>query len=184
MGGHRSGVNVSSNEMYADPDEADSLLLAGSSSSVLEPTEPKTASVLAVSDESEGSTTSGSSITDEDEFSHEFENTFEIGARPAESKPKKRSPQGIFWLCTLPSQDAPKKFPYLPDNVAWIKGQEEIGEGTGFRHWQFVLGFKKKECLKAVTDLFGKTCHGELTYSKGANEYVWKEATYIEGSPV
>lgn len=87
--------------------------------------------------------------------------------------------QGIYWLLTIPEDDWN---PHLPEGVSWIRGQLESGSTTGYVHWQLVCGLSKKESLHGLREIFGRTCHAELTRSKAATEYVWKEDTAIEGT--
>lgn len=85
--------------------------------------------------------------------------------------------QGIFWICTFPHHAFT---PFLPANVAWIKGQLELGAG-GFLHWQVLVAFTSKRSLAQVVGLFGPY-HCELSRSEAASIYVWKESTRIEGT--
>ena len=86
--------------------------------------------------------------------------------------------QGIFWLLTIPFEDFT---PFLPEGVAWIKGQHEIGDG-GFSHWQIITAFSSKKSLAQVKAVFGARCHAELSRSELAEDYVWKESTRVENS--
>jgi hypothetical protein len=87
--------------------------------------------------------------------------------------------QGIYWLLTIPVDDWT---PCLPAGVTWIRGQCEVGESTGFEHWQVVAALAKKSGLAGVKSLFGQSCHAELSRSAAASEYVWKESTRVDGS--
>jgi len=87
--------------------------------------------------------------------------------------------QGVIWLATVPVDDWS---PSLPESIAYIKGQKEIGADTGYQHWQFIFHCKKKKSLSAVKEIFPGTGHYELTRSEAAEEYVWKEDTRVEGS--
>jgi len=104
-----------------------------------------------------------------------------IPSKASLEKDSKRR-QGIFWMLTVPS-DRPSLLQSiittntLPDEVEWIRGQEELGAG-GFKHYQAVVAFCKKVSLNGVTSLFGKF-HAELTKSIAADEYVWKDDTRI-----
>lgn len=90
------------------------------------------------------------------------------------------SNQGRYWLLTIPyAMYQPPTG--LPDSLQFMRGQGEEGE-SGYRHWQLLACFKKKVRLRAVKELFGTQCHAELSRSVAADEYVWKEATRIEGS--
>lgn len=70
----------------------------------------------------------------------------------------------------------------VPDGCRYIRGQLECGHETGYRHWQLLIVFKKKQSLQAAQRIFGGDWHGELTRSEAADEYVWKEDTRIEGT--
>lgn len=87
--------------------------------------------------------------------------------------------QGIFWLLTI-SCDAYPDQPSLLPELAWIKGQQERGEG-GFLHWQVIVAFRKKASKRTLSRLYPDV-HAELTYSDAANEYVWKEDTRVAES--
>nr|WPR18674.1 MAG: replication polyprotein [Chemarfal virus 174] len=88
--------------------------------------------------------------------------------------------QGIFWLLTLPHHFFT---PWLPPNVAWIRGQLECGAGTGYLHWQVVVAFKSRQRLRGVKQVFGEEVHAELSKSEAANNYVWKDETRVDGTP-
>lgn len=86
--------------------------------------------------------------------------------------------QGVYWLLTIPENDFDPETP-LSQMVAYIKGQKEQGEETGYIHWQVLVVLRRKGSLSTIKSIFGESCHGELTRSSAANEYVWKEATRI-----
>lgn len=50
---------------------------------------------------------------------------------------------------------------------------------AGFRHWQLVVGFKRKLRLGGVKSFFGERAHCEPTISKKAIDYVHKDETAI-----
>jgi hypothetical protein len=85
--------------------------------------------------------------------------------------------QGIFWILTIPQHCFT---PYLPNGCSWIRGQLECGE-TEYLHWQIIVAFGKKVAVKGVRSTFGPY-HAELTRSEAAADYVWKEATKVEGT--
>jgi len=89
--------------------------------------------------------------------------------------------QARYWLLTIPknSWNKPNE---LPNNVAYIKGQEETGANTGYEHWQLLAVFTRAVRLAAVKGIFGNDCHAETSRSEAANEYVWKEETRVEGT--
>lgn len=86
--------------------------------------------------------------------------------------------QVTHWILTIPGHCF---VPYLPPNIAYIKGQLEQGAG-GFVHWQLYVVFQKKVRLGGVKSVFGEECHAEPTRSSAARDYVWKEDTRIEGT--
>jgi len=85
-----------------------------------------------------------------------------------------------YYLLTLPAGKCVFAPTVLPDDVAYMKGQLEQGEG-GLLHWQFVVGMAK-ECRASLVKRIWPMAHIEKTRSKAANEYVWKDETSIEGS--
>jgi hypothetical protein len=87
--------------------------------------------------------------------------------------------QGIYWLLTIPQHEFT---PYLPAELAYIKGQLECGADTGYLHWQVLAVFNKKCRLAFVKRIFGNGIHAELTKSKAANDYVWKDETRVDGT--
>jgi len=87
--------------------------------------------------------------------------------------------QARYWLLTIPHNAFT---PYLPPNVAYIKGQLESGSETGYTHWQVLVILKRKLRLGGLKELFGTTVHAEPSRSDAANEYVWKEETRIAGT--
>lgn len=70
----------------------------------------------------------------------------------------------------------------LHPNIAYIKGQQEIGADTGYHHWQLLVVFKRAFRTRAVQELFGGRAHCELTRSDRADAYVWKEDTAVAGT--
>nr|WAE43212.1 MAG: replication associated protein [Cressdnaviricota sp.] len=93
------------------------------------------------------------------------------------------SPQGRYWLLTIPhSLFTPWR--ELPSVLQYVRGQREIGGTTGFEHWQILVASKKPIRRTAIVSLFtpGGECHAELSRSRHADEYVWKEETRVPGS--
>lgn len=86
--------------------------------------------------------------------------------------------QGVYWLLTIPEDDYTPSAE-LHERVAYIKGQLEQGETTGYRHWQVLVVLRRKGSLSTLKDIFGRTIHAELSRSSAANEYVWKEDTRV-----
>ena len=94
------------------------------------------------------------------------------------SSGSQQSKQGIFWLLTIPCHFFT---PYLPPGCVWIRGQLELA-ASGFLHWQVIVALSVRGRRKKLTDLFGSSCHSELTLSEKAADYVWKEATRVSGT--
>lgn len=106
--------------------------------------------------------------------------------------------QGIFWILTVPvisdvedgalgltgSQIIMSMLNLgkVEPPLVWIKGQQECGEETGYRHYQVVVAFNKKVSLTGVKSVFGSNCHGELSRSEAAVAYCCKEDTRV-GDP-
>jgi len=90
--------------------------------------------------------------------------------------PNVPTPQGKFWLLTVPHRHFT---PYLPNSCCWTKGQLESGAQEGYLHWQFVVCFTKKVRLAGVKLVFGDELHAELSNSPAANDYVWKDETAV-----
>lgn len=94
----------------------------------------------------------------------------------------KKSPQGQYWMCVIP-KDEWKPWDTLPRELLFAKGQLEVGGTTGYEHWQFVVGFRRKLRLNGVKQYFGITgMRCELTKSRAANEYCLKEETAVPGT--
>jgi hypothetical protein len=89
------------------------------------------------------------------------------------------SAQGIYWLLTIPHH---LFTPYLPDGITYIKGQLECSNDTQYLHWQLLVATEKKCRLGVIKKIFGDGIHCELTKSKAANDYVWKEDTRVAGT--
>nr|WAE42540.1 MAG: replication associated protein [Cressdnaviricota sp.] len=88
---------------------------------------------------------------------------------------------GRYWIGTIPcaSGTMPNSAP-LPDWITWVRGQMETGSQTGYRHWQIIVGTKQPVRLSKLVGYYGG--HWELTRSKAAEDYVWKDETSVEGS--
>lgn len=93
---------------------------------------------------------------------------------------RSRNPrQSRYWMATIPHHGFT---PYLPNGVDYIRGQLEIGEsGTSYLHWQICIYFGRKVSRRKLQEYFGEY-HYEPTRSKAALDYVWKEATCVDGT--
>lgn len=90
--------------------------------------------------------------------------------------------QGVYWLLTIPIIHL-TSLPELNNELCYIKGQQEIGEG-GLHHWQLLAVFNKKVSLAKVKSFFCREAHVELSRSDAADKYVWKEDTRVAGTQI
>lgn len=91
------------------------------------------------------------------------------------------NPQGRYWIGTINTGHGNWQPPQqLPENVVWLRGQQEIGE-AGNLHWQLFVAFQKKVRRNTVLATVGNG-HWELSRSEHAEEYVWKEETRVDGT--
>jgi len=81
--------------------------------------------------------------------------------------------QARYWILTIP-KDAYQPPVELPQQLAFLRGQQEIGTNSDYQHWQLVAAFKRSVRLAGVKSLFGQQCHAEPSRSSAANEYVFK----------
>jgi len=87
--------------------------------------------------------------------------------------------EGRYWMLTIPMADWHPES--LPDDVVYLRGQGEEGE-SGYLHWQVLVVFNRNVRLRHVKSRFTDTTHAELTRSAAADDYVWKDDTYIDGT--
>lgn len=85
------------------------------------------------------------------------------------------APQNRYFLLTIPHHAFT---PWLPDGIAFIRGQLECGE-SGYLHWQLLTIFKRKITITGAKAIFGASAHIEPSRSAAADEYVWKEETRV-----
>ena len=88
--------------------------------------------------------------------------------------------QARYWLLTIPAQSWSPSV--LPSGVVWLRGQQEVGEGTGYTHWQLFAAFDKKTRLAGVKAVFTNDAHCEPSRSVAAEAYVFKEDTAVAGT--
>lgn len=96
-------------------------------------------------------------------------------------------PQFRFFIITTPiSTSFTEWSPYhvlSSDGPYYVKGQEESGATTGYRHYQWIAYFKRAITLsRAKKVLCLQASHLEPCRSDKAEEYVWKEETKVPGS--
>lgn len=81
--------------------------------------------------------------------------------------------QARHWLITLHDSNwSPPT--QLPENVAWLRGQQEQGSQTQRIHWQLFASFKRPARLAALKKIFGNGVHAEPSRSEAAEAYVFK----------
>jgi len=93
----------------------------------------------------------------------------------------RRRTQGRYWMLTIPEGSFNSESE-LHRDIAYIKGQKETGETTGYVHWQLMAIAKRKISLRTIKLIFGQQAHAELTRSEHAEAYVWKESTRVLGT--
>jgi len=103
----------------------------------------------------------------------------ESSGGPVGSTSRPRPRQARYWIATVPRDDWT---PCLPESAAWITGQLERGDSTGYEHWQFVVSYSSKKSLNFLRRSISARGHFEPTRSSAAVEYVNKEDTRI-GDP-
>lgn len=91
------------------------------------------------------------------------------------------APQHRFWIATI-ARESFTRPDVLPAGVAYLGGQLERGETTGFEHWQLILALSTKGTLAKVRSILGESGHYEATRSAAARAYCFKESTRI-GEP-
>jgi hypothetical protein len=92
------------------------------------------------------------------------------------------SRQARFWLGTFPLNrwNPPQE---LPDRVRYLCGQQEVGEATGFNHWQVAVAFDRMTTLRqAQRSLGAEGLHLEPSRSTAVYSYVNKEQTRVPGT--
>lgn len=88
--------------------------------------------------------------------------------------------QARYWFFTIPADS-----PYVPGlyQFEYTKGQKELGEETGYLHWQVIGYTKKKVSKRFFQQMFGFVgFRAEPTFCQEAEDYVWKEHTRVEGT--
>jgi len=93
--------------------------------------------------------------------------------------PSQTSTAAKYWILTIPQNHFT---PYLPDACVYVGGQLEQGEETQYLHWQLLVVMRSRIRRGGVKQVFGPQTHCEPTRSAAANEYVFKEATRIDGT--
>lgn len=85
--------------------------------------------------------------------------------------------QGRYWIGTISQEQG--WVPQIPEGIEYLKGQLEQGEG-GFIHYQIFFITQRKFSIRQVNENFAPIIgHWELTFSKAAEDYVWKEESRI-----
>jgi hypothetical protein len=85
--------------------------------------------------------------------------------------------QARIWILTLKYEHA-DQISDKRDRFVYARGQREIGESTGYEHWQFCVWFAKPTRLAAIKKIW-PTCHAEPTKSAAAESYCVKDETRV-----
>jgi len=107
-----------------------------------------------------------------------------VYARNKKMPARRTYPQARYWLLTINDSDTGESWvcpPELIEGTTWIRGQKEIGANSGRPHWQLVVAYRDKVRLARLVKDFPR-CHAEPTQSASANDYVFKDETYIDGT--
>jgi len=87
--------------------------------------------------------------------------------------------QARWWIATMPAAAWDiSSAEDLPQFIKYIKGQREVGENTGFEHYQFVIQCHRPTRLSQLKK-WSPVSHFEPTRSEAALDYVWKEQTRV-----
>nr|WAE42552.1 MAG: replication associated protein [Cressdnaviricota sp.] len=88
---------------------------------------------------------------------------------------------GRYWIGTIPEANgiSPCIGP-LPNWINYVRGQLETGSTTGYRHWQLIVSTSQPVRFSKLASYYSG--HWELTRSKSAEQYVWKDDTSVEGT--
>lgn len=93
--------------------------------------------------------------------------------------------QARYWFATIKCQHGTivwkPTYELLDDQITYVKGQREVGEG-GFDHWQMVIYCARKIRLNSLKAKLPNWSHLEQCKSKAAEDYVWKEETAVPGT--
>jgi hypothetical protein len=87
-----------------------------------------------------------------------------------------------WWFYTTPEKDFIMPWPFS-NNVSYVRGQLEVGDNTGYRHYQCVAHFTKKVRRATARLLFGGVgdCSSVRNLDR-ALDYVHKAETSVEGT--
>lgn len=84
-----------------------------------------------------------------------------------------------YYIGTLATRHA-EAFTFYNDEVmSYCIGQQEEGGNTGYRHWQFAVGFKRPMRLRQAKSYFVPQVHLERSRSDAVHAYVHKDDTAV-----
>lgn len=83
-----------------------------------------------------------------------------------------------WFMLTIPEEEFNPDTFQVGAEVQYLKGQKEEAS-SGYRHWQLVAHMTHKVRPTALKVIFGRQAHIEITRSRAAIDYVWKEETAI-----
>lgn len=87
-----------------------------------------------------------------------------------------------WWIGTVPHAVVDDISSRFDDTVKYAVGQLELGNETGYKHWQLCVNFCRPVRLTHCTKLFGSNSHWEPTRSSAACGYVVKSETAVDGT--
>lgn len=86
--------------------------------------------------------------------------------------------QARYWIVTIGVSTG--WTPSLNDPICYLKGQQEIGNDTGYHHYQVVVACSRRVTIRQLKDALGsRSAHCEPTRSEAANAYVFKDDTAV-----
>lgn len=87
-----------------------------------------------------------------------------------------------IWMGTIPFAGNETIIQHFNSDFTYAIGQREIGDSTGYEHWQVCVWLKSPQRRSYLTGIFGRGTHWEPTRSAAAIEYCRKEDTRVDGS--
>jgi len=86
-----------------------------------------------------------------------------------------------FFSVTISARTLVADWSTLPEGVDYIRGQLELGESTGYAHWQLMVVTRNKNRPSFLKRIW-PSAHIESSRSAALRDYVWKDDTAVDGS--
>lgn len=83
-----------------------------------------------------------------------------------------------YYALTISSNQLVASWHTLPEGIAYLRGQLELGASTNYAHWQLMAVSSKKCRISAIKRIY-PMAHVELSRSSALKDYVWKEDTAV-----